>query len=40
MTWNDLQQEFIDIKAIYHFATDFTRVLLQMVDIPNTQCQY
>jgi len=38
MAWNDLPQEFIDIKAMvaYHFATNFNRVLLQLVDIPNT----
>jgi len=30
--------EFIEIKAIsYHFATDFDRVLLQLVDILNTR---
>jgi len=29
MIWNDLQQEFTDMKAImYHFTTDFDRVLL------------
>ena len=34
--WNDLPQEFID-KQSCHFERDFDRVLLQLVDILNTQ---
>jgi len=33
MISNNLLHEFIDIKALYHFATDFGCVLLQLVDI-------
>jgi len=38
---NDLLYEFID-KAIYHFATDFDRVLLQLLgtDTENSLFKY
>jgi len=38
---NDLLYEFI-VRQLYHFATDFDRVLLQLVntDIVNILCKY
>jgi len=38
--WNDLPQEFIDKVNSCHFERDFDRVLLQLVDILNTQSKY
>ena len=41
MLWNDLSQKFIhNAIQLYHFVTDFDRMLLQLVDVLNNLLKY